>query len=152
MTTRTRITAGIATGLIAAVLVPAAAIGYTDTGTPTAGGGSDSTFVPKLPRSADAAVPFVADVSPELNQAQASQQPAAIGDDGFQLGRRSDRRRGRPRRDRRRARRLGRDRDPASALPGGTARSRAAGRLNVHLARGGPGGRPAAPPGFAGVG
>ena len=65
MTTRTRITAGIATGLIAAVLVPAAAIGYTDTGTPTAGGGSDSTFVPKLPRSADAAVPFVADVSPE---------------------------------------------------------------------------------------
>ena len=46
MTTRTRITAGIATGLIAAVLVPAAAIGYTDTGTPTAGGGSDSTFVP----------------------------------------------------------------------------------------------------------
>ena len=84
MTTRTRITAGIATGLIAAVLVPAAAIGYTDTGTPTAGGGSDSTFV-QLPRSADAAVPFVADVSPELNQAQASQQPTAIGDDGFQF-------------------------------------------------------------------
>ena len=35
MTTRTRITAGIATGLIAAVLVPAAAVGYTDTGTPS---------------------------------------------------------------------------------------------------------------------
>ena len=85
MTTRTRITEGIATGLIAAVLVPAAAIGYTDTGTPTAGGGSDSTFVPALPRSADAAVPFVADVSPEANQAQASQQPTAIGDDGFQF-------------------------------------------------------------------
>jgi hypothetical protein len=81
MTTRTRITASIATGLIAAALVPAAAVGYTETGTPSAGGGSDLTFVPKLPRSADAAVPFVANVSPE-----AAQQVAAVGDDGFEWG------------------------------------------------------------------
>ena len=83
MTTRTRITASIATGLIAAALVPAAAIGYTDfgSGTPSAGAGSDAIFAPKLPRDADAAVPFVANVSPE-----APQQVAAVGDDGFEWG------------------------------------------------------------------
>jgi hypothetical protein len=70
---KTRFTTILATGLIAAALVPASAAAFTDSGTENAGAGA-------LPKQASEADPFVAEVAPELAQ------PASIGDDGFQWG------------------------------------------------------------------